>query len=423
MLLSLGWFVSLGGFRSTVRLLFPLSVLVLSLPVPSSVMTPLQNQLQQVTAVSSEAVLKLIGENVTRRGFVLTLPQGELGVAEACSGVKSLFSLAALGAFLAYYRWLTLPKAVLQMAVVLPVVLLVNILRVVLCGLIQEHLDRKYIVGGWHDALSYGLLPIGVLVLWFVSGWLKPGIPSAADTSTAWPVLPRRPVLFGFSVLVSLLCVAVAGYGRTQCVPLSEMPKLDSFPKQLPGGWADCIDFPVEQEMHDQLHDSTSFHRLYRNDIGQKVIVWVVGWDSSSQMLGYHHPDVCLPGAGFTEKRRWVETVTLNNGLIMNLTARQMQTPNGDLGVLYWSQEGNRVWTDDDETNASKLLGHGALVQRSKDLVEGKPPLKPERRLMVNMATTHTTKAGFVELAGFAKSLAEALHAHDAELRIIPPSP
>jgi hypothetical protein len=57
------------------------------------------------------------------------------------------------------------------------------------------------------------------------------------------------------------------------------------------------------------------------------------------------------------------------------------------------------------------------------DLIEGKPPLKPERRLMVNMATTHTTKAGFVDLAGLAKSLAEALHAHDAELRIIPASP
>ena len=87
--MSLGWFVSLSGFRAASRLLFPLFVLVLSLPVPSSVMTPMQIRLQQVTAVSSEAVLKLIGEDVTRRGFVLTLPKGELGVAEACSGVKS----------------------------------------------------------------------------------------------------------------------------------------------------------------------------------------------------------------------------------------------------------------------------------------------------------------------------------------------
>jgi len=100
-LLSLGWFVSLAGFHATRRLLFPLLVLVLSLPVPSFITNPLQTQLQEITAVSSEATLKVIGEKVTRRGFVLTLPQGELGVAEACSGVKSLFSLAALGAFLA----------------------------------------------------------------------------------------------------------------------------------------------------------------------------------------------------------------------------------------------------------------------------------------------------------------------------------
>jgi exosortase len=421
-LLTIGWFVSLRGFQATVRLLFPLMVLVLSLPIPSSILAPLQNQLQSITAVYSELTLRLIGESVTRRGFVLTLPHGELGVAEACSGVKSLFSLAALGAFIAYLRWLSLPKAVLQLLLVLPVVLMVNILRVVLCGLIQEHLDRQYIIGGWHDALSYGLLPIGVLVLWFVSGWLKPRTPPVNETPSPQAALPRRPLMLGYSYLVLLLCVGVAVFGQTQQVTHSTMPKLDSFPRTLPG-WLDSTDLPVEQEMHDQLHDSTSFHRIYTNDIGQRVIVWVVGWDSTSQILGYHHPDTCLPGAGFTEKRRWIETVRLTNGIDMNLTARQMQTPTGELGVLFWNQEGGRVWTEADEANSSKLIGHGALVQRLQDLIEGKPPLKPERRIMVSMATTNTTKAGFSELAGFAKSLAEALQNHDAELRIVRPSP
>jgi exosortase len=421
-LLATGWFVSLRGFRATVRLLFPLGVLVLSLPVPSSIMIPLQNQLQQITAVSSEWSLKLIGEQVTRRGFILTLPHGELGVAEACSGVKSLFSLAALGAFIAYRRWLSLPKAVLQMLVVLPVVLMVNILRVVLSGLIQEHLDRKYIMGVWHDALSYGLLPIGIVVLWFVSGWLKPKTTPAPEPSPTGPTV-RQPLLFAYATVVLLLCVGVAAFGQTQQVAHSTMPKLDGFPKQLPGGWLDCTDIPVAQEMHDQLHDSTSFHRIYTNDIGQRVIVWLIGWDSTSQMLGYHHPDVCLPGAGFTEKRRWMETIRLGNGVEMVLTARQMQTPSGELGVLFWNQEGGRVWSEADETNSSKLIGHGALVQRLKDLLAGKPPMKPERRIMVSMATTNTTKSGFSELTGFAKALAEAVQNHDAELRIVPPSP
>ena len=421
-LLSLGWFVSLAGFHATRRLLFPLLVLVLSLPVPSLIMNPLQTQLQQITAVASETTLKLMGEKVTRRGFVLTLPQGELGVAEACSGVKSLFSLAALGAFLAYYRWLSLPRAALQMAIVLPVVLMVNILRVVLCGWIQEHVGRQYIIGTWHDALSYGLLPIGVLVLWSVSGWMKPRVPPAEETASVSTALSVSRLFFRYSIIIVTLCVFAAGYGQSQLIPLTSMPKLDSFPMQLPGGWIDCTDIGVELEMHNQLNDSTSFHRIYRNDIGQKVIVWVVGWDSSSLISGYHHPDICLPSAGFREGRRWIESVRLNNGATMNLTGRQMQSVSGELSVLYWSQEGGRVWTNDDEANASRLLGHKALIQRLNDMIEGKAPLKPERRLMVSLATSNTTKAGNAELAGFAKSLAEALQTHDEELRITPQS-
>ncbi len=423
LLLSLGYFVSLAGLHATRRLLFPLLVLVLSLPVPSLIMNPIQAQLQQITAVSSEATLKLIGENVTRRGFVLTLPQGELGVAEACSGVKSLFSLAALGAFLAYYRLLSLPRAAMQMTIVLPVVLMVNILRVVLCGWIQEHIGRQYIIGAWHDALSYGLLPIGVLMLWLVSGWLKPRVTLSEEAVSSSTALRVSPMNFWYSVIIVVLSVAAGVYGQSQSIPHSLMPKLESFPMQLPGGWIDCTDIGVEQEMHDQLHDSTSFHRIYRNDIGQRVIVWVVGWDSASLISGYHHPDICLPNAGFREERRWIESVRLNNGATINLTGRQMQSSSGELGVLYWSQEGSRVWTNDDETNASRLLGHKALIQRLNDLIEGKPPLKPERRLMVSIATSNTTKSGYIELAGFAKSLAEALQAHDEELRINPQLP
>jgi hypothetical protein len=139
-------------------------------------------------------------------------------------------------------------------------------------------------------------------------------------------------------------------------------------------------------------------------------------------MSGYHHPDICLPNAGFREGRRWIESVRLNNGATMNLTGRQMQSASGELSVLYWSQEGGRVWTNEDEANAAKFHGHMAMIQRLKDLIEGKKPLKPERRLMVSLATSNTTKAGSVELTGFAKSLAEALQAHDEELRIIPQS-
>jgi exosortase len=114
------------------QLAFPIGYLLFMVPVPGAWIGPLILRLQLFVSDASLAVCRALGAPVTREGNVLQLPGGEsLFVAEACSGVTSVITLAPLGVLLAY---LTLrrpaARAALVVAVV-PLAMLGNLARVV----------------------------------------------------------------------------------------------------------------------------------------------------------------------------------------------------------------------------------------------------------------------------------------------------
>jgi exosortase len=113
------------------RLAVPIAFLLFMVPVPAEWITPLILQLQLFVSDVSLRILHAFGVAAGREGNVLTLPGGEsLFVAEACSGVTSIITLAPLGVLLAL---LTLKGALARTALVLAVVPLAmagNLVRV-----------------------------------------------------------------------------------------------------------------------------------------------------------------------------------------------------------------------------------------------------------------------------------------------------
>lgn len=114
------------------QLAFPLAYLLFMVPVPTSWISPLIVALQLFVSDVSVRLLHGLGVTIVREGNVLTLANGEsLFVAEACSGVTSVVTLAPLGVLLAY---LTLRRPALRVLLVLAVVPLAmagNLVRVV----------------------------------------------------------------------------------------------------------------------------------------------------------------------------------------------------------------------------------------------------------------------------------------------------
>src|SRR5205085_355239 len=91
-----------GGWHHLQRLAFPLAFVLFALPIPARVLIPVQSLLQSATTSAAATVLPWLGVPVERAGYLLMLPGGDLRVAEACSGVRSITALTAIAAFVAY---------------------------------------------------------------------------------------------------------------------------------------------------------------------------------------------------------------------------------------------------------------------------------------------------------------------------------
>ena len=134
-----GAMLFLGGTRALKILAFPLFLLAFMFPIPAIVYARLTLPLQLFASSVAETILNALGVPVLRNGNVLELASQRLSVVEACSGIRSLVSLAFLALVYAYFfdrrtwmRWLLLAATV-------PIAIVANAARVTLMGLIGEY--------------------------------------------------------------------------------------------------------------------------------------------------------------------------------------------------------------------------------------------------------------------------------------------
>jgi len=344
-------------------LAFPLMFCTFALPIPSILAAPMQTQLQNITTTLAEKTLPLLGVPVLQRdGFVLRLPSGDLGVAAACSGVRSMTALTALAAFIAFMRGLGILRGILLEAATVLIVAVVNGVRVVTSGLIQEWLGEKYIRGEWHEALGLGMVFLGLGIIVQVSKLLgKPAVTEPAGE----PLPASRPGFGGALGLAAALLTAVLS-GIAIAVGISANSNLeakapfDEIPITLGEGttsWRGKV-LEVPEYVKEMLGYDQALFREYENNTGQRVYVWAIFWSTADMIKGYHHPDVCWSTKGFISTAKRIETIQPARGGKIPATVREFyrDIPGGKAKefqyVLYWAQEGPRVWDDLDERKA-----------------------------------------------------------------------
>jgi len=152
------------GPRWLRHLAFPIGFLIFMIPVPPSWIQPLIVKLQIFVSEASVRVLSLLGAVVLREGNVLTLPGGDsLFVAEACSGVTSVITLAPLGVLVAYLTLRRPWTRALLIASVIPLAMAGNLVRVVVTVLAAQRFGAGVATEGPpHELL--GMLTYGVAV-------------------------------------------------------------------------------------------------------------------------------------------------------------------------------------------------------------------------------------------------------------------
>jgi len=168
----LGALLITQGVRAARALWFALFFLVFMIPLPSFIVDTATGPLKQYISIIAEHVLYVAGYPIARSGVMLTVGPYQLLVADACSGLHSMFSLSAMGLLYLYLMQRTsVTRNLIIMAAILPIAFVANVVRVMVLVLVTYHLGDEAGQGFLHGFAGIMLFIIGLLFL-FVLDWV-----------------------------------------------------------------------------------------------------------------------------------------------------------------------------------------------------------------------------------------------------------
>jgi exosortase len=157
----------LGGTVVLRKLAFPLFLLFFMIPIPGVIYNRITFPLQLLASRLAQHALEILSVPVMREGNVLILPNQELSVVEACSGIRSLLSLTFLslvyGHFFEKRIWV---KAALFFATI-PIAIVANGSRVTLTGVLTQ-VKPELAEGFFHTASGWVIFMVALMILIFL---------------------------------------------------------------------------------------------------------------------------------------------------------------------------------------------------------------------------------------------------------------
>ncbi len=152
----------------TAWFLFPVLIWLVSAPMVSAVETQLNLALLRRVVVVVAFVFDLLGVAIEQQGNILALPNGNVGVEDACSGIRSLTGCLFAGSFLAAVFLDSFPRKVALVAAALFLAFLTNLGRSLFLTAWAYQYGPNAIEGTVHDVAGYavlGLTVVGLLCL------------------------------------------------------------------------------------------------------------------------------------------------------------------------------------------------------------------------------------------------------------------
>jgi len=170
------WGVMLYNFGLGVvkKIWFGLFFLLFMIPVPYviyfSATFPMQLMASKVTAY----LLNFIGMTVVVQGNVIHLPNQALEVAEACSGMRSLVSLLALGAIYAYISQKRFSAKLILFISTIPIAVAANIFRVFITAVIVYSSENTAVTDEpLHTIMGASVFVVSFIILFIFGAILR----------------------------------------------------------------------------------------------------------------------------------------------------------------------------------------------------------------------------------------------------------
>ena len=163
-LISLAWIFF--GRATAKRILFPALFLLFCLPL-HSFLDVVTIHLRQLAVSVAYGVMKGVGVEVVRQGTMLASPTGSfsIDIAEPCSGLRSLFAMAALTAGYAYFTQPTWLRRGALFVLSIPIAIAGNVARIFTIVAIAATCSADFATGFYHDYSGYVVFLVAIALM------------------------------------------------------------------------------------------------------------------------------------------------------------------------------------------------------------------------------------------------------------------
>jgi exosortase A len=172
------------GTRFLAELAFPLAFLVFMVPLPAIVMNAVAFPLQLFAAQTATFCMETAGIPVLREGNTIVLANTTLEVAEACSGIRSLQALLALGAVYGHFTQKTAWKKWALVVLSVPIAIAANAFRVAGTGFLAHYIGPEAAQGFYHSFAGWIVFAVAFVLL-LGTGTLLSRVKDAPGAPTA----------------------------------------------------------------------------------------------------------------------------------------------------------------------------------------------------------------------------------------------
>jgi exosortase len=279
--------------------LLPCGFILIAVPWPSAIETPLIQELMNKVAALTVELLNWSGYSALQRGNIIELSSGSVGVDEACSGVRSLQSTLMAGVFLgglydlSWKRRLALVGGALACSLGLNFALAFMLTMIAVRGG-HDGLAR------WHDPAGFAMLLISFAALWLLAKKLAPAAQEEITPATPRPLpqLPPAPWAIGLICWLVSVEVATAGWYAAREGSLAWRGSLQAQPPRQAEGYREQ---PVTPGVRQILRCDSVAGAIWRGEGGSLWQFFLIDWQPgrvSARMSKVHSPELCLSAAG-----------------------------------------------------------------------------------------------------------------------------
>lgn len=154
---------------------FEFAFLLFMIPLPYVIYYAATFPMQLLATKATVTILNIVGMSAVQQGNMIHLPGYSLEVAEACSGLRSLISLLALGAVYARYTQKDLPRQIILFVSTVPIAIAANIFRVLFTAVGAYTVSKELAEDFLHELSGMMVFVVAFILLFLWGAVLKIG--------------------------------------------------------------------------------------------------------------------------------------------------------------------------------------------------------------------------------------------------------